>query len=111
MHVNTGIWDKLTRVILVLILLACVMGVARWYLPVIQKNERMRKELRRLDQEIRKEEDIGRQLKSSIDALQHDPQTVERLAREKLGYAKPGETVIRFDETVLTTTNSITNSP
>jgi cell division protein FtsB len=29
--------------------------------------------------------------------LQNDPQTVERLAREKLGYAKPDETVIRFE--------------
>jgi cell division protein FtsB len=31
------------------------------------------------------------------DALQHDPKAVERLARERLGYAKPGETVIRFE--------------
>ncbi|HIE69770.1 MAG TPA: septum formation initiator family protein, partial [Planctomycetes bacterium] len=36
--------------------------------------------------------------KSAIEALRNDPQTVERFAREKLGLAKPGETVIRFEK-------------
>ena len=44
------------------------------------------------------EDEAGKQLKTSIDALKRDPKTVERLARETLGYAKPGETVIRFEE-------------
>jgi cell division protein FtsB len=29
--------------------------------------------------------------------LQNDPKTVERLTREKLGYARPDETVIHFE--------------
>lgn len=103
-----GIWDKLTRVILLLIAIACVIGIARWYLPVIQQNERERTELRRLNQEVRQEEETMRKLKGTIDALQRDTQSVERLVREKLGYAKPGETVIRFDETM---TNVTTNKP
>jgi cell division protein FtsB len=32
--------------------------------------------------------------------LRNDPKTVERLMREKLGYAKPDETVVRFEPTV-----------
>jgi len=32
-----------------------------------------------------------------LDALLHDPKTVERLTREKLGYARPDETVVRFE--------------
>jgi cell division protein FtsB len=32
-----------------------------------------------------------------VDALSNDPKTVERLAREKLGYARPDETVIHFE--------------
>jgi cell division protein DivIC len=98
MHSNTSTWDNLTGLIIILILLACVSGVIRWYWPVIETNERMRKELRRMTQEVRKEEEVARQLRSSINALQHDPDTVERLIREKLGYAKPGETVIRFED-------------
>jgi cell division protein FtsB len=98
--VNLGIWDKLTKVVAFLILLAIVLAVAIWYLPLIQQNERMRKEILRLDVQVRQNEETTRQLKASIDALRSDPQAVERLAREKFGYAKPGETVIRFEETV-----------
>lgn len=96
-NVNLGIWDKLTRVVITLLLLAGVLVIAVWYLPLIKTNERMRKEILRLDTQIQKEEEISRQLKASIDAMRNDPKTVERLARE-LGYAKPGETVIRFEE-------------
>jgi len=37
-------------------------------------------------------------LKTSVDSMRNDPKAVERLAREKLGYAKSGETVIRFED-------------
>jgi cell division protein FtsB len=97
MNVGLSIWDKLTRVVIFLLFLTYLMGVAAWYLPVIRKNERLREEIFRLDGQVRKEEEAGRQLRTAIEALRHDPKAVERLARERLGYAKPGETVIRFE--------------
>jgi cell division protein FtsB len=97
MNAGLNIWDKLTRVVIFLLFVTYLMGVGAWYLPVIRKNERLREEIFRLDGQIKKEEETGRQLRSSIDALRHDPKAVERLARERLGYAKPGETVIRFE--------------
>ena len=93
---NLNIWDKLTRVIVFLLLIAAVMGIALWYSPVIKQNERMRKERLELDKKIEKELEISKKIEGSIKALQ-DPKTVERLAREKLSYAKPGETVIHFE--------------
>lgn len=87
----------MTRVIFFLIGLALVIMVIIWYLPDIQRNERMRQEILRLDNEIKTEEEAGKQLKASTDALRNDPKAVERLARERLGYAKPGETVVRFE--------------
>ena len=98
MNVDLGIWDKLTKAIIFLLLAAVVLGVAVWYLPLIKQNERMRKEDLRIQQAVQQETERLRQLKTSNDALRNDPKTVERLAREKLGYAKPGETVIRFQE-------------
>lgn len=92
-----NIWDHLTRIVIILIVVACVLGVGIWYLPVIKQNQRMRQEVQRQDTEIQKKEEEARQLKASIEAMHNDPQTVERVARQKLGYAKPGETVIRFD--------------
>jgi cell division protein FtsB len=97
-NVDLGIWNKLTRVAICLILAAGMLLVAVWYLPQIKKNERFRKEVLRLDTEIQKEEATAKQLKTSIDALRNDPKAVERLARETLHYAKPGETVIRFED-------------
>ena len=98
MKVDLSIWDKLTRVVIFLLFIAGILLVAIWYLPLIRKNERMRKEILRLDTLIQKEEETGKQLTTSINALRRDPKTVERLARERLGYAKTGEIVIRFEE-------------
>ncbi len=97
MKVNLGIWDKLTRLVVFLVFIAGILLVAIWYLPLIKQNERYREDILRLDNLIQKEEETGKQLRTSIDALRYDPKAVERLARERLGYAKAGETVIRFE--------------
>ena len=49
-----------------------------------------------LDKKIQQEEKISRHLRLEIDSIKSDPKTVERLAREQLGLARPGETVVRF---------------
>ena len=104
MKVNLGIWDKLTPVAIFLVFVAGLLLVAVWYLPLIKENERYRKYILRLDNLVQKEEETVKQLRTSIDTLRYDPKAVERLARETFGYAKAGETVIRFEE-------SRTNSP
>ena len=98
MHVNLGIWNKLTGVVIFLCFIAVILLIGVWYLPLIQKNERMRRRILELDSQIQKQEEVYKQLRAAIDTLSHDPKAVERLAREKFGYAKPGETVIRFGE-------------
>jgi cell division protein FtsB len=97
MNVNLGIWDKLSRVIIFLLFLAGLLGVFVWYLPLIKQNQRFRRDLLVLETKIQEQERYGRHLKLSIDAVQNDPRTVERLAREKLGLARTNETVIRFE--------------
>ena len=98
MNVDLGIWSKLSRVVVFLLCIAGLLGIALWYLPLIQENERFRKVVLQLDNQIAKAEENNRQLKTSIKALSYDPKAVERLARERLGYAKPGETMIHFEE-------------
>ena len=98
MNVEDSIWDKLTRVVIGLLLIAGLAGIGVWYLPLIRQNERMRKVVLELDQKVQKELETKKQLSAAIEAMNNDPKAVERLAREKLGYAKPGETVIRFEE-------------
>ena len=97
MNVDLGIWSKLTKAVVGLVVLAFLLLIGMCYLPLIHQNERMRREILRLDAQLQKEEEISRQLKSEIEALRNDPKTIERLTREKLGYARPDETVIRFE--------------
>lgn len=97
MNVDLGIWSKLTKLVVGLILVAGLLGIGLWYLPLIQKNERYRKQMLHLDEQIQKQEVLAKQTRESIEAMR-DPKVVERLARERLGYAKPDETVIIFEQ-------------
>ena len=97
MKVDFGIWSWLTKAVIALVVVAIMILFGFRYLPLIQQNERMRKEIFRLDAEIQKQAEISHQLQTEIAALRNDPKTVERLMRGTLGYAKPDETVIRFE--------------
>ena len=66
-------------------------------LPLIQQNEQYRRQIDRLDADLEKQRQQARQLQAEFDALRSDPKTVERLAREKLGYARTNETVVYFE--------------
>lgn len=96
-NVDLGIWSKLTKIVVGLVVLAVLLLIGMCYLPLIQENARMRTQILKLEQRLQIEQEKSDRLQSQIDALLNDPKTVERLAREKLGYAKPNETVIHFE--------------
>ena len=97
MNVNLGIWSKLTQAAIALVVIAFALLIGMYYLPLLQQNERMRADIMRLQTQLQIEEAKSKQLQAQIDELRNDPNAVERLAREKLGYARPGETVIHFE--------------
>jgi cell division protein FtsB len=102
------IWSKLTQAVVALVVLAALLLIGMRYVPLIQENERYRRDILKTDEQIRQQEEISKQLKAKIDALRNDPKTVERLAREKLGYGKTNETIIYFEPSV---SNRVANSP
>lgn len=93
----TSIWDLLTKLVLFLLFVAASVGIFFWYLPLIQQNQRMRKDILVLENDIRGEEKLKKSLRSQTDAILNDPRTVERLARERLVYARTNETVFVFE--------------
>lgn len=96
MNVDLGIWDKLTKAILFLLVLAYLLGVALWYLPLIKTNEAFRRKILTVQTELSREEEQYRQLRATLESFK-DPQVIERLARERLAYSRPGgEKVIQF---------------
>jgi cell division protein FtsB len=96
MNAGQSIWDKLFRLVLALLVCAGLLGVFFWYKPVIEENQHYRRDKLELEKKIAKELEIAHKLDADLRAFQN-PTTVERLARERLSYAKPGESVIHFD--------------
>jgi len=100
MSADLGIWSKLTKAVVGLLVVAGLLLLAMCYTPLIRQNERYRREILRLDSLIAHEEMVIRQQREALETLRTDPRAIERLARERLGYARPGETVIRFEPPV-----------
>jgi cell division protein FtsB len=51
-----------------------------------------------LQQEIKELEQENAQMRQQVDRLKSDPEAIEREAREKLHYAKPGEVIYTLPE-------------
>lgn len=98
MNFEPGTWNRMTHAIILLLLVAGCIGIGVWYYPLFIRQQSLRVKVMEMDQEIRQEEEETRRLRSSIEAASKDPRTIERMARERLGYARAGETVFRFEQ-------------
>jgi cell division protein FtsB len=99
-NVTDSIWDKLTRLVMALLVIAGVLGIVVWYEPVVQENQRMREKKFELEKKIEQESKIAKKLETQLRSFENpglEKTLVERLARERLSYAKPGENVIHFE--------------
>lgn len=94
-----GIWRYLTKLAVGLVVLAIALLILMYYRPLIAENERMRRDILKLQEQIKQQQAIAMDYSNQITVLRNDPMTVERLTREKLGYARPDETVIHFETT------------
>jgi len=56
---------------------------------------RAQKDAAKLKQEIQQIDTENRQLQDNVKALKSDPQTIERIAREEMGLARPGEYIFK----------------
>jgi cell division protein FtsB len=94
---DTGIWDRLSKAVFLMLLVALVFLLAQFYVPLFKQNQRLRERNIRLEAAIQKGEAAGRRMEHEIESLQKDPDAIERLGREQLGYGKEGETIYRFE--------------
>jgi cell division protein FtsB len=56
----------------------------------------MQHEMRAMEREVAALRSRTRELTEIVEKLRHDPATIEKLAREELGYVREGETVLKF---------------
>jgi len=57
---------------------------------------RSQKEVEKLRQEIQQLNQDNARLAEEVKALKNDPKTIERIAREEMGLARPGELVFKL---------------
>ncbi len=57
---------------------------------------RTQKEIQRLHQEIQQVNAENRELAGQVKALKSDPRMIERIAREEMGLARPGELIFKL---------------
>jgi len=57
---------------------------------------RTQKEIQRLRQEIQQMKADNRELAGQLKALKSDPRMIERIAREEMGLARPGELIFKL---------------
>ena len=91
-----NVWKFTQRLSLLAIVALTVGIVLRLFLPLLERQKELRAKEAALREDIQTEAEQLRMLKLTPDKLQEDPRYIEKIAREDLGYAKPGETVFRF---------------
>lgn len=91
-----GMIGFLNRMILWLIALGILALIIAQFLPLIQKNIRMQRDLQIIQEEVRQLEWERYRNHIRIGALQHEPRAIEREIRERHGYARPDEKVVTF---------------
>jgi cell division protein DivIC len=91
-----NLWKFIQRISLILIVGLVIGIVVHLFLPLMARQKELRAREAELRLDIQKEAEALRMLRLQQEKLQEDPRFIEKIAREKLGYAKPGETVFRF---------------
>ncbi len=85
--------DYLFTMILVLVIAASFVIL----IPAYTEYKNARTEAQHLRQEVLRQELQTHQLRQQVQALIHDPATVERVAREKLGWCREDEMIYHFE--------------
>ena len=91
-----NVWKFIQRICLIAIVVLLAVIVWKLFLPQIERQKEMRAQEAEVRKDIQREAEELRVLKLKQEKLQEDPRFIEKIAREDLGYAKPGETVFRF---------------
>ncbi len=91
-------WKTLYRIACLLFGLVILAFVVGLFLPKLRQIRQDEKKIAALEEAIRRDEEKIRELRNQQERFQNDPAFVERIAREELGKARPGDTIYRFSD-------------
>jgi len=92
-----NIWATLAYITKGAIIVALLVVVGIFFLPVIQTENRHKDEQARLQRSIADAMAEQEQLKLETEQMKNNPAYVEHIARDELNMGKPGEVILHFD--------------
>lgn len=93
-----NLWLTIYRLACAAFAIVLVIVIIALFLPKIRQIQERQRKAAVIEEENRAKEQITKQLREQQERFVSDPKYVERVAREELGKAKPGETIFRFIE-------------
>ena len=94
---SVTIWHRINRFLWVLLVLTMIGVVIGAFLPELQKQRSEREERDRLHRLIDEQRSLRSRYERQIGWLEHDPEYLGIIARDKLDVARPDETILRPD--------------
>lgn len=89
-------WDLLNKLVRGAVVACGLVLAVVFFLPVVNHVRNFQRRHDEMKATLQQEQQIQQKLVQEVQALQHDPEYNERLAREKLGLARPNEVIFRF---------------
>lgn len=97
LEVDFGVWGTIRKIALVVLGIGMFAGMVLWYIPALRQNQRLQREIEIKREALKRQQQQQQDYMEQITALKTDPEAVERAVREKLGLAKPNETLYHFE--------------
>ncbi len=97
LEVDYGIQEKIRKLCVGLFFLSLSVVLILWYQPSLKKMRNFEQKVEAQKKELAALTALHRCYQEQLTALRHDPEAIEREARQKLRVVKPEETIYRFE--------------
>jgi cell division protein FtsL len=92
-----NIWATLVQLTQAATIMVVLSGMMLFFLPVIDKTQRLQKEKTELQNKITDAQEQQEQLQVETEHMKNDSAYVEHIARDQLNMGRPGETIVQFN--------------
>ena len=92
------VWQRLNRILRVLLVLALVLVIVSLFLPQAKKLRQSRAEIDRLQGQVTEQKILLARQTREVNLLKTDPTYLETMARDRLDLMKEGETIFRLEQ-------------
>jgi cell division protein FtsB len=92
------VWQRLNRILRVLLVLALVLVIVSLFLPQWKKLTQSRAEIDKLQGLVNEQKTLLARQMREVNLLKTDPSYLETLARDRLDLMKEGETIFRLEQ-------------